>query len=347
MRLFSSEQVSKYHPDKYADQISDEIVQLAINENPEARVAVETLVKGTTVIVAGEIGNVTIPAEEIEAAIKRVAKELRYKVKDIINLIGQQSAEINLAVEETESKSVGAGDQGIMFGYATDETPSFLPIAFHWANEIINIIETDIQMNKHSLYVGDAKTQVTIDLDTGEIETILVSACHKELANIDTLRYYTMGLLIGNGIPTPKEWIINPSGSWTVGGPIADAGVTGRKIVCDQYGGYIPVGGGAFSGKDLSKVDRSASYMARNIAIDMIHRYEEVKWCEIQLAYAIGMSNPMSISVDTNTLGLSEKILEYIKLQYDLTPAGLINAFNGIDYRQLAAGCHYRYGKVK
>ncbi|MFA5719486.1 MAG: methionine adenosyltransferase domain-containing protein [Acholeplasmataceae bacterium] len=343
MRLFSTEQVSKYHPDKYADQISDSIVALALTKNKNARCAVETLVKNDTVVVAGEIGNVELNNDEIEYAVKTVARELNYHVSRVINLLDVQSAEISGAVEN-ENGDIGAGDQGFMVGYATRETDSYLPYAFDLANKIIERIEKSAITS--GIFKGDAKTQVTVDLDTNEIKKVLVSVAHYEEFDLEFVQNCVKRLL--GELVDPELLIVNPAGRWTVDGAVADCGLTGRKIVCDQYGGYTAVGGGAFSGKDLSKVDRSGAYVARNIAIDVLKKYGVVNNVEIQLAYAIGLSKPMSVNVKTDVPELDNEILNYIEANYDLRPRSMIRKL-GLkpgDYPKLASGCHYKNGYV-
>ena len=332
MRLFSTEQISKYHPDKYADQISDAILTECLRQDKNSHCGIETMVKDNTVVLGGEI---TTTAEiDYEAIVNRVAKKLNYTVDKVINLIGKQSPEINGAVVSDEN--IGAGDQGIMFGYATSETESYLPFGFDLANRIIKIIEKDVEEN--NVLIGDAKCQVTVDLDNpGTVEEVLVSVCHSKNYDLDSIRAYVKSLL--EDVVEPSKWTINPAGTWNVGGATSDCGLTGRKIVCDQYGGYCPVGGGAFSGKDPSKVDRSASYMARKIAVDLVKKHN-LKWCEVQLAYAIGVSEPVSVNIknDMNIDFSSE-----VKANYDLTPRGIMNHLNllTLDYEKLAEGCHF------
>jgi S-adenosylmethionine synthetase len=335
-RLFSTEQVSKYHPDKYADQISDAILTAALRADPYARVACETMVKDNTIVLAGEI---TTKADlDYEAIAKKVAKKLGYKVDKVINLLGVQSSQISAAVNKN-----GAGDQGMMFGYATRETASRLPLGFDLANRVIKTLEHDVEYNVNSPLKGDAKTQVTIDLETGQVETLLISACHHDTATLDQVRKHIIKLF-----PQYKEQLlINPAGRWTIGGPTADSGLTGRKIVCDQYGGYKPVGGGAFSGKDPSKVDRSGAYMARQIALDLLESMPQLEWAEVQLAYAIGVAEPVSVYVVTNDK--DQDLADFVKKHYDLTPSGMINHLNllNLDYEKLAEGCHFYYNKIK
>ena len=338
MNLFSTEQVSKYHSDKYADQISDAILTAYLNLDKDAHCGIETMVKDNTIVLAGEINSTANVKHETVA--RSVANKLGYKVDQVIDLLGKQSPEINNAV--SRQQKIGAGDQGMMYGYACKESSSLLPYGFHLANKIIKALE---DVTGHVL-TGDAKTQVTVDRaikGPESVQKILVSACHKEVVPIDIVRRYITEVLeglmesekIGNA-----ALIINPAGAWTIGGPTADAGLTGRKIVCDQYGGYCPVGGGAFSGKDPSKVDRSGAYMAREIACDLVEQ-EGLEWCEIQLAYAIGIPEPVSICVKNDRgIDLSKKVA----MQYDLTPRGMIE-YLGLykkNYERIAEGCHYR-----
>lgn len=334
MRLFSTEQVSKYHPDKFADQISDAILTECLRQDPGSRCGIETMVKDTTVVLGGEI--TTTAVVDFEAIVARVAEKLSYEVDKVINLIGQQSPQIGGAVSAEED--IGAGDQGIMFGFATSETESFLPFGFDLANKIIKRLEKDIEENPNSILKGDAKCQVTVDLDSpGVVKEVLISACHKEGYILADVQHYILDLVCD--LAKPEKWNINPAGIWTLGGAHADCGLTGRKIVCDQYGGYCAVGGGAFSGKDPSKVDRSATYMAREIAIDLVKQFN-LGWCEVQLAYAIGVARPVSVNVECDT-GFDYS--DYVKETYNLTPRGIIEHLNLLDvgYEKLAEGCHF------
>jgi len=342
MRLFSTEQVSKYHPDKYADQISDCILTELLKQDKYSHCGIETLVKGNTVVLGGEVtSKAKISYGDI---VKSVADKLGYTVDNIINLIGTQSEEIERAVEKEEN--MGAGDQGMMFGYATAETESMLPYGFDLANKIIEAIEDDVENNPDTILKGDAKTQVTVDLDkpkaSSSVYGVLISVCHKENIPLADVKEYVRNLLLKKVFlwDYVPYLTINPSGLWTIGGALADCGLTGRKIVCDQYGGYCPVGGGAFSGKDPTKVDRSASYMARKIAVDLLKEYG-LKECTVQLAYAIGVSRPVSVSVinDKNI-----DLVGIVKERYDLTPKGIIDCLGLYtkDYGKIAEGCHYR-----
>lgn len=346
MRLFSTEQVSKYHPDKYADQISDAVLDACLRRDKNSRVACETMVKGNTVILAGEI---TTRAEINYAEIVTgVARKLGYQVDNILTYIQTQSPEIAGGVGS--GVDLGAGDQGMMYGYACRETESLLPFGFDLANRIIAAIEKDVETNPDTVFKGDAKCQVTVDLDEkptiDSVKKILVSACHAENATLEAVQHSIHEILWDCGVDTKKvEVIANPAGTWTIGGPAADCGLTGRKIVCDQYGGYCPVGGGAFSGKDPSKVDRSGAYMARKIACDLLQQFEGIEWAEVQIAYAIGWSEPMSVNVKTDVIGeFNAKAAEWIRENYDLSPAGIIKELNLLEenYEQLAEGCHFR-----
>ena len=335
MNLFSTEQVSKYHSDKYADQISDALLTEYLRQDKNAHCGIETMVKDTVVVLAGEI-NSTADVDH-EAVVRRVAKKLNYQVDYVDDLLGIQSPEINNAVQQ--SAQIGAGDQGMMYGFACSDSDSMLPYGFDMANKIIACLEKRAGI----VLKGDAKTQVTVDRSIkgpDSLRTILISACHQEGLSLKAVQDYVKDTIKELEIPKHVQLIINPAGTWTIGGPTADAGLTGRKIVCDQYGGYCPVGGGAFSGKDPTKVDRSAAYMAREIACDLVTQ-EGLEWCEIQLAYAIGIPEPVSISVK-NDRGYD--LSKYVWGKYDLTPKGIIDYLKLYkkDYEHIAEGCHYR-----
>ena len=334
--------VSKYHPDKYADQISDTILTEILRSDPAAHVACETLVKDDTVVIGGEI--TTTAKVDYNAVVKSVGKKLNYKVGNIINLITTQSPEIENAVDSDER--IGAGDQGMMFGYAVRGGKYYLPYGQEIAIDIIKAIENDIKQNPNSIFQGDTKTQVTTDLSASgyvkPLDTILVSACHKEGLSLAQVQNRILDLLKENDIPTASRMLINPAGIWTFGGPAADCGLTGRKIVCDQYGGYAPVGGGAFSGQDPSKVDRSGCYIARRIAVDMVkkHGFDS---CTVQLAYAIGVPEPVSVSANgLDAHGKKIDVSADVRSSYDLTPRGISNYLNltKLDYSKISEGNH-------
>lgn len=347
MRLFSTEQVSKYHPDKFADQVSDAILDACLAEDPLSRVACECMVKDDIIILAGEI--TTKAKVDYGKVASGVANKLGYRVTTIQTCIRTQSPEIAGGVGEGDD--LGAGDQGMMYGYATRETESRLPFGFDLANRIIKAIEYDAEHHPDRVFLGDAKCQVTVDLDEEptmkSVKKILVSACHVP-GKLDLIKDRVLSTLSWLDVPEEVEVIINPAGEWTIGGPTADCGLTGRKIVCDQYGGYCPVGGGAFSGKDPTKVDRSGAYMARKIARDILERFPHIHTAEVQIAYAIGQSEPMSVCVKTDVPGPHEVgLAEWIKINYDLSPAGIIKALDLLkpQYEQLAEGCHFRTSK--
>lgn len=332
MKLFSTEAVSKYHPDKYADQISDAIVTECLRQDADSRCGVEVMVKDTVVVLSGEISSGAVL--DINKIVHRVAKKLNYDVTTVINMIGQQSSEINNAL--FKEGSLGAGDQGIMFGYATSETESMLPKGFEIANKIIARLEEYIDSHALSQLKGDAKTQVMTDLDTDEIVNVVVSVCHRylDLKNTELL----VKDLIKDLVP-PEKVAVNPAGEWHKGGPAADCGLTGRKIVCDQYGGYCAVGGGALSGKDPSKVDRTAAYMARKIACDLVKEFK-LKECTVQIGFIIGSTSPVSVYVDAESeIDLTAYVIEH----YDLTVIGMIQHLGLLeqDYETIAEGCHY------
>lgn len=351
MKLLSTEQVSKYHPDKFADGISDAILTECLKQDKYSRVGCECLVKDYTVVLGGEI--TTNAIVDYEAVVQKVAKDLNYKVDKVINLIGKQSNEIAKGVEQDEN--IGAGDQGFVTGFATRETESMLPYNLDIANKIIQSIEADIENNSHTILKGDAKCQVTVDLNNGKgvnsLHTILISVCHNEgLTVADVKKYIHKHILVGElDFSSNKtiRYLINPAGEWTQGGAIADCGLTGRKIVCDQYGGAMSVGGGAFSGKDPTKVDRSGAYMARYLAKWVLKENSCVNWCTIQLAYAIGVSEPVSIivAIDDKRREYSiQKLTTQIKEKFNLTPKGIIEFLDlyNVDYYKLSQGCHYR-----
>lgn len=343
-RFITTEQVSKYHPDKYADQISDKITTYLLELNPFAKVAVETLVKDYTVILAGEVSGVHIDKLALHTLVRDVAKGLNYHVDDIQVLIGQQSNEIKRAVEQQD---LGAGDQGIMFGYATRETETYLPLGLHVANTIIKTLESISNTGEDTvlpILYGDAKTQVTVDTETNLISSIVISVCYPSHWRLEYIRDYIKNLIIKrvrrecNLDLRKTRFYINPSGAWHQGGPVADTGLTGRKIVADQYGAYMPVGGGAFSGKDLTKVDRSATYMARIKAVEILENNPELNWVKVHVGYAIGQPYPVSLSVlsDRGEVEVTDDLIESFKV------GNLVNYFKGIDLYELSKGNHFR-----
>ena len=341
--LFSTEMVNKYHPDKFADQISDAILTYYLKHDPYAHVACECLAKGSTIVLGGEITSTVDGKQEHRAIVEDVASRLGYHVDGFVDLITPQSVQIGDAVNSC--RTLGAGDQGMMFGYACRGGRYHLPYGQELAIGIIGAIEADVSENPSSILKGDAKTQVTTDLETPgyrkDVDTVLVSVCHKEGVGLDEVKAYVKRLLEKVPGALDGKLLINPAGVWTLGGPDADCGLTGRKIVCDQYGGYAPVGGGAFSGKDPTKVDRSGAYMARKIACAVVDEFD-VDSCEIQLAYGIGLSEPLSVNVKTSVPELDNYISKWISEKYDLTPKGMIEYLHllDLDYYDIAKGCH-------
>ncbi len=349
MALFSTEMVSKYHPDKYADQISDAILTHYLSLDPHSHVACECLVKDRTVVLAGEITSLAKCSKEShQEVVHAVAKSLGYQVDKVIDLISAQSVQIEAAVNSCAT--LGAGDQGMMFGYAVSGGQYHLPYGQELAIRIIKALEKDVSNNPDTILKGDAKTQVTTELSAKgyvkPIDTVLISVCHKEGYTLEAVQDYLKNLL-KTMVPEALEGqlLLNPAGIWTIGGPEADCGLTGRKIVCDQYGGYAPVGGGAFSGKDPTKVDRSACYMARRIAVDLVNKYG-LDSCTVQLAYAIGKSLPVSASAVGQDLdGKHFETSQELYKTYDLTPEGMIEllGLRKLNYTEIAGGNHMVY----
>lgn len=336
--IITCEQVSKGHVDKICDQIADAIVTDCLSHDPESRVAIECLFKGNDLFIAGEITSDHTPdyamlVKEVFEGIHPGLSELKIKV-----LVSQQSPDIAQGVD-----TGGAGDQGVMYGYATNETPELLPIPFVVATHFIeNLEELDIPV-----LLSDAKAQVSFDYDTHKITTFLCSVQHREDSDVKDFRPLIESLMILTaaeyGLNTDFEKLINPTGRFVVGGSAADTGVTGRKLACDTYGGVGHIGGGALSGKDPTKVDRSGAYMARKIAVDLVSD-KLCDRCEVQLAYAIGKAEPISVSVETfGTEKVSMDVIGKAVGKYDLTPDGIIKALSlkSIDYNDVSYGGHF------
>ena len=347
-KLFTSESVTEGHPDKLCDYISDSILDAYIEKDPNARVACETVAGKGKIFVTGEItSNKEVDIEEvIRQAIKNVGYDnenvdMDYRTCKIDINISKQSPDIALGVNESLEKkegkdenSEGAGDQGIMFGYACDETEELMPLPISLANKLAKRL-TDVRKQQIINYLRpDGKVQVTVEYEDDKpirIDTIVISAQHNENVNLDTVKKDIMQKVINEVVPKrlldeKTKYYINPTGRFVIGGPLGDSGLTGRKIIVDTYGGYSRHGGGAFSGKDPTKVDRSASYMARFIAKNIVAN-KLAKKCEIQISYAIGVAKPVSIYIDTfGTSTISEQeIIEKIYDKFDLTPRGIIN----------------------
>ncbi|USU06485.1 methionine adenosyltransferase [Sphingomonadaceae bacterium OTU29LAMAA1] len=355
--IFTSESVSEGHPDKVADQISDTIVDLFLSKDPEARIACETLTTTNLVVLAGEIRCKGVyengawadgALDEIEAAVRATVRRIGYEQTGFHwetftfeNNLHGQSAEIAMGVDEGSNKDEGAGDQGIMFGYATDETPGLMPATLYYSHKILETMAADRHSGKAPFLEPDAKSQVTLAYENGvpvRAVALVVSTQHKagyclQGENADPARYevlkdYVTGVFTGilpEGFVTDETKVyINPTGAFEIGGPDGDAGVTGRKIIVDTYGGAAPHGGGAFSGKDPTKVDRSAAYVARYLAKNVVAA-GLAKRCTIQLSYAIGIAEPLSVYVDTHGTGtVDEAKLEQVLPQLvRLTPKGI------------------------
>jgi S-adenosylmethionine synthetase len=344
--IWTSEYVSPGHPDKIADQISDVVLDTYLSIDPNAKVACEVMVKDNDVFVAGEITSTAdISEEKLTGIIRQTIYDIGYKTNDIgfnafgCNIhfkVGKQSPEINIAVDKGEITT--AGDQGIMFGYATRETPNAMPIPIYLAKKLIDISYGLIKTNykDDDILRPDMKSQVSICFENGEavsVDTVVLSMCHSKKVSLDKLKeiFYTIILPeVFNSIPynlsqlfnSKTRYFINPAGVWNIGGPIADCGLTGRKIVVDQYGADCEIGGGAFSGKDPSKVDRSAAYMARHIAITTLHENPEANKIKVQLAYAIGEEYPVSYRIYDPTTGKEYGLGNFTEV--DLTPSNII-----------------------
>lgn len=338
--LFTSESVSEGHPDKVADAISDAVLDLMMREqNPAYRCACETLVTTNQVIIAGEYKGIYNHLE-VENAVRRVIRDIGYEqdgfhwqTADIKNLMHGQSADIALGTD-----SFGAGDQGLMFGYAINETPDLMPSAIYWSHKIVQALaehrRADVTPEK--LLGPDAKSQVTMEYnDNGTVKRIAKIVCssqHHPKAKIHELRW-TIEQIIRNTLPgelidVDTEFLINPTGRFVIGGPDGDTGLTGRKIIVDTYGGYSPHGGGAFSGKDPTKVDRSAAYMARYLAKNIVASQGAHK-ATVQLSYAIGVKEPTSVWVKTDRgIDFDRITTNWINKNIDLTPQGIINRFD-------------------
>lgn len=343
--LFTSESVSEGHPDKVADQISDAILDAIIKDDPNARVAVETLVKTGMVLVAGEVRTETYV--DIEDLVRDVVLKIGYDHSDmgfdgascaVLNAIGKQSADIAVGVDESDSKKLGAGDQGLMFGYASNETEVLMPAPITYAHRLV---ERQAHVRKSGVLPWlrpDAKSQVTFHYDSYgkpvSIDAVVLSTQHEEGISQENIREAVLEEIIKPVLPA--EWLgkhtkyfINPTGKFVIGGPVGDCGLTGRKIIVDTYGGMARHGGGAFSGKDPSKVDRSAAYAGRYVAKNIVAAGLAER-CEIQVSYAIGVSEPTSISINTFGTGKAsdEQIEALVREHFDLTPQGLIDMLN-------------------
>lgn len=338
--LFTSESVSEGHPDKMADQISDAVLDAIIKDDPNSRVAVETMVKTGMAIIAGEVRTNTYV--DLEQIVRDVITDIGYDSSDVgfdgnscavLNAIGKQSGDIAQGVDEAEDKDIGAGDQGLMFGYASNETDVLMPAPIFYSHRLV---ERQAQLRKNGVLPWlrpDAKSQVTLRYDQGKpvaIDAVVLSTQHAPNISLPDLQEAVREEIINHVLPA--EWLhadtqyhINPTGQFIIGGPMGDCGLTGRKIIVDTYGGMAHHGGGAFSGKDPTKVDRSAAYAGRYVAKNIVAAGLADR-CEIQVSYAIGVSEPTSISVETYGTGKlsNEEIVALVRDNFDLRPRGLI-----------------------
>jgi len=357
--IFTSESVSEGHPDKMADQISDAILDKILADDVNARVAVETLVKTGMVVIAGEVTTDTYV--DLEDVVRDVVLDIGYNSSKVgfdgascavLNAIGKQSPDIAQGVDEGENKEQGAGDQGLMFGYATNETSVLMPAPIFYAHRLV---EKQAQLRKSGALPWlrpDAKSQVTLRYDNGKpvaIDAVVLSTQHDEDISQKDIREAVMDLIIKETLPA--EWLhadtqyhINPTGQFIIGGPVGDCGLTGRKIIVDTYGGMARHGGGAFSGKDPSKVDRSAAYAGRYVAKNIVAAGLADR-CEIQVSYAIGVAEPTSISINTFGTGkISDDVIaELVREHFDLRPKGLVEMLDlkRPIYRKTAAYGHF------
>ena len=338
--LFTSESVSEGHPDKMADQISDAVLDSILKDDPESRVAVETMVKTGMAIIAGEVRTNTYV--DLEDVVRKVITDIGYDNSDVgfdgnncavLNAIGKQSGDIAMGVDASETKDVAAGDQGLMFGYATDESDALMPAPIHFSHLLVKK-QADVRKNNTLPWLRpDAKSQLTFKYENGKpvsIDAVVLSTQHSPNVSLSDLKDGVIEEIIKPVLP--EQWIhkdtkfhINPTGQFIIGGPVGDCGLTGRKIIVDTYGGMARHGGGAFSGKDPTKVDRSAAYAGRYVAKNIVASGLAEK-CEIQISYAIGVSEPTSISIDTyNTGKLKDSVIaNIVKEEFDLRPRGLI-----------------------
>ncbi|QBF34906.1 methionine adenosyltransferase [Mycoplasmopsis phocirhinis] len=331
-KLFTSESVGQGHPDKVCDQISDRILDAYLKQDPNSRTAIETVATGNIVLIGGEVSsNANV---DVIAIAKLVFEKLNYSTENIkfITDIKQQSPDISQGVVLSDEQ-IGAGDQGIMFGYATNETKNFMPLAITLANELVKKADYLREKGTFKWAKADMKSQVTIDYSNNTVETILMSIQHDENFNEDEFKNYIKFNIIKPvldeyKLELPHKILINPTGRFVIGGPIGDAGLTGRKIIVDTYGGYARHGGGAFSGKDATKVDRSAAYACRWIAKNIVAEGSLCNWIEIQVSYAIGVAKPVSISVKTDKEQNNTLIKNIINSVFDLTPSAIIRDLN-------------------
>jgi S-adenosylmethionine synthetase len=339
--LFTSESVSEGHPDKVSDRISDMVVDTYLSNDPYSRVACETLTTTNKVVLAGEVRGPKIKKDDLINKVRECIKDIGYdqdgftwkEATKIESYLHSQSSDIAMGVDSSGNKDEGAGDQGIMFGYACNETDVLMPAPIHFSHKILRLMAEDRKSGKLKDIEPDSKSQVTFEYENGKpskVKSVVISSQHTENVNQEQVRELLRPYLL-NSIPknflegfNEDEFYVNPTGNFVIGGPDGDCGLTGRKIIVDTYGGAAPHGGGAFSGKDPTKVDRSAAYAARYIAKNVVASKITDK-CLIQLAYAIGVSKPLSIYVNLfdNDLDKNKFVEEKIKESFDLSPRGI------------------------
>lgn len=356
--LFTSESVTEGHPDKICDQISDSILDELLRQDPESRVAVESMATTGIVFIAGEV---TSKARlDTQKVVRDTIRDVGYDKPEygfdcntcsVLTSLHEQSPDISLGVTSSKNKEQGAGDQGLMFGYATNETPEFMPLPITMANQLCMKL-SQVRKRKELPWVRpDGKSQVSVvyeDYNPIRIDTVVVSTQHSPEVSLDELREEIIDKVISpvceNWVDGQTNFLVNPTGRFVIGGPPGDTGLTGRKIIADTYGGMGRHGGGAFSGKDPSKVDRSACYMARYVAKNIIAA-ELAKRCEVQVAYAIGVAEPVSVMIDTYGTGrISEDQIENsIRKSFDMRPAGIIKMLDlkKPKYKMTAAYGHF------
>ena len=357
--LFTSESVSEGHPDKIADQISDSIVDALFTQDPKSRIACETMVNTGMAVISGEItSTANVDFSEI---VRETVREIGYTNSDIgydadtiavLTALDKQSPDIAMGVDEGDDKEQGAGDQGLMFGFACDETNALMPAAIEYAHQLVRK-QSEVRKSGQLAWLRpDAKSQVTLRYEDDKpvgIEAVVLSSQHDPDISLDALREAVMEEIIKPVLP--EKWLhqktlyhINPTGRFVIGGPVGDCGLTGRKIIVDTYGGMARHGGGAFSGKDPSKVDRSAAYAARYVAKNIVAAGLASK-CEVQISYAIGVAEPTSISVETFGTGAVEetKLVAAVRTHFDLRPKGIISMLDLLRpiYKQTAAYGHF------
>jgi S-adenosylmethionine synthetase len=356
--IFTSESVSEGHPDKVCDIISDSVLDLYLSKFPESRVACETLVTTNTVVIAGEVRGPEINSDEIEKLIRSRVKDIGYEQEGFhwknlkfTNYLHSQSQDIAAGVDSAGNKDEGAGDQGIMFGYACTETKDLMPAPISYSHKVLQLMSEARKSGKEKFLRPDSKSQFSVIYEKGKpkgISSIVVSTQHDESVDQEKVkeivRPYVLSVIPKGWMCDEKNFYVNPTGRFVIGGPDGDTGLTGRKIIVDTYGGAAPHGGGAFSGKDPTKVDRSAAYVARYLAKNIVAAGVSEK-CLIQLSYAIGVSQPLSIYIDLfdGEDNKSKKIEEIISKNFNLSPRGIreLLKLNKPIYQKTAAYGHF------